>query len=265
MLFRMATYSLEDVRRVCKKRDAWWTVLVVDPLAVRLTRFLANWTSITPNQISLASFAMGMVAAGCFAAATPQWLALGALAYHVGFILNCCDGKIARLKGTGTRFGPWLHYIFDRVGMLCCTLTLVGGQYVRTGRAEFFYVGFAVLSLDMFRHLNTLHVAKIRQAMCDSLGTAGLPAEHVGVVSGVEFQMALFIAAPLTGMITPITLVAGGMLVASELVIIYRLWLSTRECAGLIEEFTEGRRFGSDDSEAGSAVTERPLSGAGVR
>ncbi|MCW2918140.1 MAG: CDP-alcohol phosphatidyltransferase [Actinomycetia bacterium] len=261
----MATYSLEDVRRVCKKRDAWWTMLVVDPLAVRLTRFLANWTSITPNQISLASFAMGLVAAGCFATATPHWLALGALAYHIGFILNCCDGKIARLKGTGTRFGPWLHYIFDRVGMLCCTLTLVGGQYVRTGRAEFFYVGFAVLSLDMFRHLNTLHVAKIRQAMCDSLGTAGLPAEHVGVVSGVEFQMALFIAAPLTGMITPITLVAGGMLVASELVIIYRLWLSTRECAGLIEGFTEGRRFGSDDSEAGSAVTERPLSGAGVR
>src|SRR4051812_18367612 len=110
MLASMVTFSLDDVRGVRKKRDAWWTVFLVDPIAIRLTRFLANHTSITPNQITVGSIALGAFSAGCFALATPGWLALGALFYHLSFVLNCCDGKIARLKGSGTLFGLWLDF-----------------------------------------------------------------------------------------------------------------------------------------------------------
>jgi phosphatidylglycerophosphate synthase len=327
MLARMATYSLDDVRGVCRKRDAWWTVLLVDPVAVRLTRLLANWTSVTPDQITLASFAVGLAAAGCFAEATPYWLALGALAYHVSFILDCCDGKLARLKGTGTPFGPWLGHIVDRVRVLCCALALVGGQYVRTGRVELFYVGFAILLLEMFRNLNTVHAANTRQAIRDRLAATGLAwtppdagprlpsqderlryvedllyagpsadpecltggdarridprhpggrspwyegtrralqgrCERTQLVSGVEFQMALFVVAPPIGMIAPVALAAGGLLMAFELVAIYRLWLSSRECEDLIEEFAEYR---PDRHQTGASTRERPLSEAGVR
>jgi phosphatidylglycerophosphate synthase len=328
MLASMTTYSLDEVRGVCKRRDTWWTVLLVDPVAVRLTRLLANRTSITPDQITMASLAMGLAAAGCFAVATPYWLALGALAYHVSFIVDCCEGKLARLKGTGTPSGPWLDHLADRVRMLCCALALIGGQYLRTGRMELFAVGFTILLLDMFRSINAFHAARTRQAIRDRLSTvAGLaeppePAVYTGpllpsqderlryveellyggpaadpfptggdarwadprprggrsprykgirraldrceriqVVSAVEFQMALFIGAPIIGMITPTVMVAGGLLLVFELLAIYRLWLSTRDCEDLIEEFVEDAvRF-----ESRSSTTERPLSDAGVR
>jgi phosphatidylglycerophosphate synthase len=313
MLARMTTYSLDDVRGVCGKRDAWWTVLLVDPVAVRLTRLLANRTSLTPDQITLASFIVGMVAAGCFAAATPYWLALGALAYHVSFILDCCDGKIARLKGTGTPSGPWLEYLVDRLRMLCCTLTLVGGQYARTGRVELFYLGLMVVILDTFRHFSAVHTARTRRAIRHRLGAAaefaGLPepaedgrrllpsqderlryvedllppqggrvpwydqarrtlhgrCERTQLVSGVEFQMALFVVGPSTGVIAPIAMAAGGLLMAFEVVAMYRLWLSARECEDLIEELAKDLRGGPGGSREGSAVRGRRLSDAGVR
>src|SRR3712207_8819073 len=43
------------------------------------------------------------------------WLLLGALLFHLSFVLDCMDGKIARLNGTGSPFGSWLDYVFDRL------------------------------------------------------------------------------------------------------------------------------------------------------
>jgi phosphatidylglycerophosphate synthase len=279
----MATYSLDDVRAARKERDAWWTVLLIDPVAVRFTRLLANRTSITPDQLHLASCALALVAAACFAAATPYWLALGALAYHAGFILDRCAGKIAPLKGTGTPFEPWLEYVVDRIRMLCCTVTLIGGQYVRTGRVELLYVGFAVLFLDMFCHLNVVHSARTRRAIRDRLNAAGIAGPLAGlpvrdrceptqVMSGVEFQMALFVVAPSTGVIAPLAMGAGGLLMAFELVAIYRLWRCARECEDLIEDLiedlmekpAEAARPDTGGFELAPA-TERPRSDVGVR
>jgi hypothetical protein len=50
------------------------------------------------------------------------------------------------------------------------------------------------------------------------------------VVSGVEFQMAIFIVGPLIGpaAVIPVTLLAIGGLGAFELLSIYRLWLTSR-------------------------------------
>ncbi|MFI0447636.1 CDP-alcohol phosphatidyltransferase family protein [Actinomadura sp. 6N118] len=161
----MATYSLEDVRAVCKQRDAWWTVLLVDPIAVRLAWLVANRTSFTPNQITFAAFALGLGAAGCFAQATSGWLALGALLYHLGFVLDCVDGKVARLRGTGSPFGAWLDFMLDRVRDGLCALGLAGGQYAATGHVAYLWLGFAVLALDMIRYLNGPQIAKARRKM----------------------------------------------------------------------------------------------------
>jgi hypothetical protein len=49
------------------------------------------------------------------------------------------------------------------------------------------------------------------------------------VVSGIEFQMAVFIVGPLTGWIIGTTLVAGGLLAAFEMLLIYKLWITARD------------------------------------
>ncbi|MFG2002633.1 CDP-alcohol phosphatidyltransferase family protein [Spirillospora sp. NPDC048911] len=257
----MATFSMENVRAVCKHRDAWWTVLLVDPIAVRLTWLVANRTSITPNQITLAAFALGTGAAGCFAQASAGWLALGALLYHLGFVLDCVDGKIARLRGTGSPFGGWLDFMLDRIRDALCAVALTGGQFLATGQAAFLWLGFAILALDMIRYLNGPQIAKARRKMTDeaaggedddapaesaepSGGRCGRPSRYLRVrrallrrrvrmhlISGIEFQMAAFIVGPLTGAILPVTVAAGLMLAVFELLIIYRFWRASRTYA----------------------------------
>ncbi|MFI0357825.1 CDP-alcohol phosphatidyltransferase family protein [Actinomadura sp. 9N407] len=160
----MATFSLDDVRAVRKERDAWWTVLLVDPLAIRLTRQLAR-TPVTPDQITVVAFALGIGAAVCFAQASAGWLVIGALLYHAGFVLDCCDGKIARLKGLGTPFGGWLDFMLDRVRDAVCAITLGGGLYAATGQVAYLWIGVAILGLDMFRYLNSAQIAKARRSM----------------------------------------------------------------------------------------------------
>jgi phosphatidylglycerophosphate synthase len=302
----MATFSLDDVRGVCKKRDAWWTVFLVDPPAIRLTRFLANRTSITPNQITAGSVLLGALSAGCFALASPGRLVLGALCYHLSFVLDCCDGKIARLKGTGTLFGQWLDFMLDQLRVVGCALALAIGQYAVTREVAYLYLGFVIICLDVFRYLNSAQVAKARRAMRLQIDAAvqeqealevasgvigpqpplsdqqliyiedTLRAEvpedrdvdlHKGfdsrfpwyrgvrlfmlrrrvrthLISGIEFQMAAFIVAPLAatvlggGVMFPVTVGVGALLLLLELVIIYKLLLQTRECRRVLDKLT---------------------------
>ncbi|MBX6385986.1 MAG: CDP-alcohol phosphatidyltransferase family protein [Microbispora sp.] len=280
------TFTLHDVRsRTYKARDAWWTVFLVDPLAGRLVVATANRTSITPNQITWGAFVLGLGSAWCFLRADWPWLCAGAALYHVSFVLDCMDGKIARLKGTGTVLGGWLDYVFDRIRVLACTTALMWGQYRATGQDVYLLLGVAVVFLDMLRYVDALQIAKVRRQMRRALRdayeetmpgeSAALPAsllhddldndpdeirirltkvvdlqeefhsrfswypglrrwlrEHrirTHLVSGIEFQMAVFIIGPLTGAIIPVTIGAAVLLLLFEAAIMYKLMLSSRD------------------------------------
>lgn len=158
-------FTLDDVEKTYKRRDAWWTVLLVDPVASRLTLPLANRTGITPNQVSAASFAVGLLSAAAFAQGEHPMLVAGALLYHVSFVLDCIDGKIARLKGTGTAFGMWLDFSFDRYKFWICAAALAYGQYRLTEDVRFVWLALFVTFFDMLRYLNAWQVAKVRREM----------------------------------------------------------------------------------------------------
>jgi phosphatidylglycerophosphate synthase len=302
----MANFTLDDVRqRTYKARDAWWTVLLVDPLASRLVKFTANRTRVTPNQLTVGALVLGLAAGACFAVASWPWLLAGALLYHLSFTLDCMDGKIARLKGTGSVFGAWLDYIFDRVRVLACAIALMAGQYAATGNAAYIWTAVAVVFLDMLRYMDALEIYKVRTQMRTKLNAARAEARAleraaqrangevsgededlrsaealaedpeadlenrvVGddptiatlqqgfnrqfpwyarirnvlmagrirphLISGIEFQMGVFIVAPVAaaivpGAIIPVVAASAAGLLAFELVIIYKFWLSSRD------------------------------------
>lgn len=157
---------LAEVRRITeKKRDAWWTVLLVDPVATPLVRLTAMRTRITPNQITWGAFVLGLVSAACFAFGDWRWLIIGALVYHLSFILDCMDGKVARLTGQGSVFGAWLDFIFDRIRVALCGVALMAGQYDRTGDTVYIWLALAVVGLDTLRYINSLEIFKIRYNM----------------------------------------------------------------------------------------------------
>ncbi|NJQ06624.1 CDP-alcohol phosphatidyltransferase family protein [Streptomyces lonarensis] len=343
---------MTSVRQITqKKRDAWWTVLLVDPVATPLVRWTAVWTRFTPNQITWMALFLGLGAAACFAMGSWTWLLAGALLYHLSFVLDCMDGKLARLTGTGSVFGAWLDYVFDRIRVLACAVALMGGQYARTGDVVYIWLALAVVFLDMLRYIDALQIFKVRHEMRKQIkaraeraaaadnaielafmedllrdnpeadtelddaqrrgartgeiaraasqepgDTAGVPAQRAAapgadrsvvdlhrefrsrfpwylrarsfllrhrvrthLVSGIEFQMAVFIVAPLFNAIIPVTVAAGALLLVFELAIIYKLQLSTRDFARTIADFDaqERQRLSQEEQAAEELVPEQ--------
>ncbi|GII75601.1 hypothetical protein Sru01_05830 [Sphaerisporangium rufum] len=135
---------------------------MVDPVACRVALFVANRTEITPNALTRLSLVLGIGAAACFAFGH---LVAGALTFYVSFLVDCVDGKIARLKGTGTPFGLWLDFVGDRIREVCCAAGLAYGQYTATGRVAFILLGAGIAVLDLFRYVNGPQMKKVRQAV----------------------------------------------------------------------------------------------------
>ncbi|WP_165986439.1 CDP-alcohol phosphatidyltransferase family protein [Streptomyces sp. YIM 98790] len=358
---------LRDVKDITqKKRDAWWTVLLVDPVATPLVRWTAIWTRVTPNQITWFALFLGLGAAACFTRGTWGWLLAGALLYHLSFVLDCMDGKLARLTGTGSIFGGWLDYVFDRVRVLCCAVALMGGQYQRTGDPVFLWLAVAVVFLDMIRYVDALQIFKMRYDMRRSLkariqraradgnavelafmedllqknpeadiesdraererhrtgpvpaapAAVTVPAQRTGegdraeaavpvggaaapdpereaedaarvvdlqrefrsrfpwylnvrtlllrhrirphLISGIEFQMGVFIVGPALNAVVPVTIASGALLLLFELAIIYKLQLSTRDFERTINDFDAREESPEQERER----QEQPLASA---
>ena len=130
---------MEQVRATYKARDSWWTVLLVDPLVGRLVRVAAGHGWITPNLLTGVGFVLGLAAAACFYQASPGWPDRRRAALHLGFMIDCMDGKIARLKGNGSIFGGWMDFFLDRVRVIVAVLALFGGHWRVTGDEAFLF------------------------------------------------------------------------------------------------------------------------------
>ncbi len=324
-------WTTADVkRRTLKYKDAWWTVLLVDPVAAPIVAFIANYTSITPNAISFVALLLGLASAGVFWLHTWPWLAAGAVLYHLSFVVDCLDGKVARLKGNGSAIGGLLDFIFDQIRILAVTLGLFGGQFQATGQARYLYAAVVTIFLVALRYMDSMQIAKVRGDMSVSIlasrervgdaadclervrrlvggaghvdehlvdatltearaslaaasrvstrldeesdddGAPGLQAQPLGrspvptaelgvnreistgfnrrvpwypalrdwmlrrrirthLVSGIEFQMFVFIVGPLINQVLPVMIAAGVGLLGFELVILVKLGMATRE------------------------------------
>lgn len=93
------------------------------PIGYAVVKLIAP-TSITPNQVTLASVVCGLAGAACMARGTPTALALGGCLCAVYNILDCSDGQLARLKGTGTPLGR----IIDGAGDYLVTIAVFVGM-----------------------------------------------------------------------------------------------------------------------------------------
>ena len=78
---------------------------LITPLLLRIR------PTITPNQVSALSFAIGLVASLCFFL---QHAVLGGVAIQLASVVDGCDGEIARLKKSQSSFGGFLDAVLDR-------------------------------------------------------------------------------------------------------------------------------------------------------
>jgi phosphatidylglycerophosphate synthase len=100
-----------------KKKDAWWTVVVVDPVAAPLLRALYQAPQVTPNRLTVASLTVAIAAGFSYASGT---LVLGALLFQLSFLLDCMDGKLAHSRDQLSRFGGWFDSVIDGFRVVFC-------------------------------------------------------------------------------------------------------------------------------------------------
>ncbi|GAA2125392.1 hypothetical protein GCM10009802_30840 [Streptomyces synnematoformans] len=101
------------LRAAVKSRDGFFTTFLISPYS----RYLARWCArrgLTPNQVTTASLATAVLAAGCAATGTRGGFAAAGVLLLLSFVLDCTDGQLARYSLQYSTLGAWLDATFDR-------------------------------------------------------------------------------------------------------------------------------------------------------
>src|SRR3989449_9157358 len=94
--------------------EEWLDLRFFRPVGVRIARALSP-TGISPDQVTLWSLLIGLVAGHLFVY-QDRWIdVIGFLLFIVSDIFDSADGQLARLRGSSTRFGRALDGISDNL------------------------------------------------------------------------------------------------------------------------------------------------------
>ena len=86
------------------KKSLLYLFPLIRHLSSRLTPILLK-TSITPNQITFLSLIFGLLCASCFCLGSYKLGVIGSFFLVISYILDNCDGEVARIKNMSSEFG----------------------------------------------------------------------------------------------------------------------------------------------------------------
>jgi phosphatidylglycerophosphate synthase len=128
-------------------------------LSWRLSYRLA-YTAVTPNQVTLANTAMGMVIAWMFAQPGYWIRLLAALLFVVSITIDGVDGELARLKMAETKAGARLDALTDNLVHIAIFFGISIGCYRAAHSAAYLYVlgtllvGFGMCAISVHRAMS---------------------------------------------------------------------------------------------------------------
>jgi archaetidylinositol phosphate synthase len=113
-------------------------------LSTPITERAAAW-GLHPNHITLLSVLVATV--GCFYVGTGTHLhvIVGAVLLYLSYVLDWCDGQLARFTGKVSPFGGWLDQISDRTKEGAYVFVLAFGYQRQTGSVMIWAWAFAAL------------------------------------------------------------------------------------------------------------------------
>jgi phosphatidylglycerophosphate synthase len=96
-----------------KKRDYWFTVLLTDPVALPIVRFLTRRRWLSPDGVTVIALLLGLSVGGFFSTGQRWGLIAGAVAFYLAFVVDCVDGKLARALQVTSPRGEALDHLAD--------------------------------------------------------------------------------------------------------------------------------------------------------
>jgi phosphatidylglycerophosphate synthase len=145
-----------------RANDGFFSVFVLRRFSKLLT-WAAVKLGATPNQVTIASFAIGLYAAFLFAQGDTWSLLGGALLLQVSIIVDCVDGEIARYTRKFSELGAWLDAITDRVKEYAVFLGLAYGAFVQNGQ-NLWVLAAVLMAIQTFRHLSDYNFSQVVKA-----------------------------------------------------------------------------------------------------
>ena len=198
-------FQLDEIRKVRAPVDAWWVVFVTDPIAdlalVQLTKYFPN---VTANSITFASLFFGLLSAACFATGNGLVLIVGACVYQISFILDCMDGKVARLSKSASLFGQFLDSLVNNLVDIFNIAALTWGLKANT---SILVMGMALLGFHSLQNFLTQYIDKPE----DGTWSPFVPDSEswlrrhrlLAPMTGPDRNAILLTLAPITGLFIP--------------------------------------------------------------
>ena len=98
-------------------------------LSLPITKKIVNY-GISPDQITIASFLLSLLAGILFGLGTTITLVLAGVVTQLSSIVDGVDGEIARLKFASTKFGSYFDSILDRYGDTALIIGMAYSSYL---------------------------------------------------------------------------------------------------------------------------------------
>lgn len=120
-----------DFKKMERKREEVSARILEKLFADPLAKILIKYTDITPNHVTILSFAFLIVGAIFLLLGSYIYQVTGATFALVYMILDCVDGSIARVKNMRSKFGQWLDGIIGFISHPMLTFCLAMGINTR--------------------------------------------------------------------------------------------------------------------------------------
>ena len=149
------------------------------PISMALSRVVVN-TPVTPNQISVSTLVISLVAAGFAAQGGYVGFLIAGLLFQIASIVDGTDGEVAKLTFQSSQRGEWLDTVCDNVSYLAFLSGLIVGVY-RSPLPDLYYqagiVGFVAgaasilnLTLSVRREQRSGSFLSVRYGYQDGTG-----------------------------------------------------------------------------------------------
>lgn len=145
-----------ELRRESADKDALMARWVDRRLSWRISLRLAR-TAVTPNHVTLANTALGLLSAWLFSLPGYWPRLVAALMFLVSVTFDGVDGELARLKMTESRFGARLDVMTDNLVHIALFAGIMTGCYRASGSRAYIYLlgillfGFGLCALTTWR------------------------------------------------------------------------------------------------------------------
>jgi hypothetical protein len=143
-----------------RANDGFFSVFVLRKFS-KLFTWAAVRLKMTPNQVTLISFAVGLLSAYEFSRGTFWSIFAGAVLLQLSLIIDCVDGELARYTRQFSALGAWLDAITDRIKEYLVFFALAYGA-AQNGR-DLWIPAMVMMVFQTFRHLSDYNFARIKK------------------------------------------------------------------------------------------------------